>query len=71
MEMTYLPALTYQLNNKGLIREGFDADLVRFDPENVEDKATFDHPNQPPVGIPYVLIVGRPVVTGNLTFCLE
>jgi N-acyl-D-amino-acid deacylase len=48
-----------RLADRGLIREGYRADLVLFDPETVTPGATFDEPRQTPVGIPHVLIDGR------------
>jgi N-acyl-D-amino-acid deacylase len=45
-----------------LIREGFHADLVLFDPDGVRDTATFDNPRQQAEGIPWVLVGGVPVI---------
>jgi len=53
--------------NKGYIREGYDADLVLFDYENLRDTATYDHSNSITEGIEYV-IVGGEVVYHNGTF---
>jgi len=58
-KMTSLPAQTFRLKNKGLVKEGFDADLVLFDPETVLDQGTFQEPHQPPIGIHHVLVNGR------------
>ena len=57
--MTSLPAKTYGITNRGKIEEGFMADIVIFDPNTVEDKATFVNPHQYPVGIPYVVLNGQ------------
>jgi len=43
----------------GLVKEGFAADLVVFDPETVADRATFEDPLQPPVGIRDVMVAGE------------
>ncbi|MEU9388050.1 D-aminoacylase, partial [Streptomyces sp. NPDC048279] len=43
----------------GLVREGYRADLVLFDPETVAAGSTFEHPRRLPTGIPHVLIDGR------------
>lgn len=58
-KMTSLPAQTFNLRDRGLIKEGFAADLVIFDEKTVGDKATFDNPHQFPVGITTVLVNGK------------
>lgn len=58
-KMTSLPAQTFGLKNKGLIKEGFDADLVIFDPDTIIDQATYEEPDLPPLGISHVLVNGR------------
>lgn len=58
-KMTSLPAQTFNLKDRGLIREGFAADLVIFDEKMISDKATFDNPHQYPVGISTVLVNGK------------
>jgi len=57
--MTSLPVQTFRVKKKGLLKEGFDADIIIFDPEMVLDKATFDDPRQKPEGIVWVLINGQ------------
>ena len=44
--MTSLPARTFSFHDRGIVRPGFAADLVLFDPETVADKATFEDPHQ-------------------------
>lgn len=56
--MTGSPAQLLRLPDRGLIRENYFADIVIFDPDTIEDKSTFDRPNQEPVGIKYVLVNG-------------
>jgi N-acyl-D-amino-acid deacylase len=51
-----------RLTDRGLVREGYAADLVLFDPDTVADTATFDEPRQRATGIPYVLVNGTPVI---------
>jgi N-acyl-D-amino-acid deacylase len=58
-KMTSLPAQTFNLRDRGLIKEGFAADLVIFDEKTVADKATFDNPHQYPVGISNVFVNGK------------
>ncbi|MCS0634533.1 D-aminoacylase [Streptomyces sp. LP05-1] len=60
--LTGRPAARLRLPDRGLVREGYRADLVLFDPETVAAGATFAAPRTLPVGIPHVLIDGRFVV---------
>jgi N-acyl-D-amino-acid deacylase len=48
--------------DKGLIREGADADLVIFDGDKLRDTATFTDELLPPEGIKWVIIGGEPAV---------
>jgi len=57
-KMTSLPAETFGLRNRGRIREGYCADLVLFDPDNVRDIATFSDSVRPSVGIEAVWVNG-------------
>ena len=67
-KMTSLPAQTFNLRDRGLIREGFAADLVIFDDAKVTDKATFDQPHQYAEGFSTVIVNGRVVFTdGKMT----
>ena len=66
--MTSLPARTFAFYDRGLIRPGFVADLVLFDPRTVTDKATFADPHQYSAGFDYVVVNGRVAVAdGTLT----
>ena len=56
--MTSLPANTFHLADRGLIREGFCADLVVFDPNTVRDAATFKDPHHYATGFRWVLVNG-------------
>lgn len=58
-KMTSLPARFLGLQDRGIVREGFYADLVVFDPETVKNVATFGNPCLSPEGIPYVLLNGK------------
>ena len=51
--------------DRGLLREGFMADVVVFDPERVIDRATFSRPHQYAEGIEYVVVNGVMVVDGG------
>jgi len=60
-KMTGLPAATYRLADRGLVRPGGFADLTVFDPATVVDRATYEDPQQPADGIRLVLVSGTPV----------
>jgi N-acyl-D-amino-acid deacylase len=60
--LTGRPARRLRLRDRGLIREGYAADLVLFDPSTVRDAATFENPRQQAEGIPWVLVNGVPVI---------
>jgi N-acyl-D-amino-acid deacylase len=61
-KMTSLPASTFQFKGRGLLLEGFWADITIFDPEKIQDRAEFNDPHHYPEGIPYVLVNGVPVI---------
>ena len=70
-KMTYLPARTLGLKDRGMIREGMWADIVIFDPWTIADRATMENPRQYPKGIDYVIVNGTVVVDkGKLTGAL-
>ena len=58
-KMTGGPATRVGLKDRGLLRAGNFADITVFDPRTVIDRATFESPNQYPVGIDYVLVNGQ------------
>ncbi|HEX5885836.1 MAG TPA: D-aminoacylase [Pyrinomonadaceae bacterium] len=64
-KMTSLPAQTFGFQDRGLIREGFAADIVIFDENTIIDQATFDKPHQFPLGISYVIVNGAPVLAND------
>ncbi|MDI6697920.1 MAG: D-aminoacylase [Candidatus Saccharicenans sp.] len=64
-KMTSAPAEKFGLLNRGRIKEGYAADLVLFDIEKIQDKATWSEPHQFPEGLPYVAVNGRLVVDGG------
>jgi hypothetical protein len=47
---------------KGRLQPGADADIVVFDPQTITDRATFQNPKEPSVGVRYVLVGGTVVV---------
>jgi len=58
-KMTGLPASNVGLRERGMIHEGYFADITIFDPNTVIDRATFEDPNQYPMGINYVIVNGQ------------
>ena len=61
-KMTSMPAERLGIWDRGLIRPGMIADLVAFDPDTVEDTATYTDPHRYPNGIMWVIVSGEPVV---------
>jgi hypothetical protein len=64
-KMTSFAAEAAGLNDRGLVKPGFAADLVVFDPVTVRDRATFEQPNQYSEGFHYVAVNGVLVVDGG------
>ncbi len=62
-KMTSLPAKRFKLRNRGLVRAGFKADLVVFDPEQIIDRATFKEPQLISDGVKRVFVNGVEVWT--------
>lgn len=57
-KMTGMPAARFGLTDRGLIKEGYSADLVLFNPETVQDTATFTKPISPAEGIAAIWVNG-------------
>jgi N-acyl-D-amino-acid deacylase len=57
-KMTGLPARRFQLHDRGLLREGYAADLVLFDPATIQDHATYADSTLPSTGIARVWVNG-------------
>lgn len=67
-KITAMPAAVHHLKNKGLLREGFDADMVLFDPATIIDKADYVNPTLVGDGIKYVFVLGAVAVQdGSVT----
>lgn len=58
-KMTGMSAAKVGLKSRGLLREGYFADITIFDPKTVIDRATFEQPHQYPVGINFVIVNGQ------------
>ena len=56
--MTSLPAAVFGLRDRGVIRTAAIADMVVFDPARVQDRATYQDPQQPAAGVKAVLVNG-------------
>ena len=61
-KMTGRSAAALGLADRGLLREGFRADITVFDPATVAERATYTDPHQFSVGIEAVLVNGTPVL---------
>ncbi|WP_188502776.1 N-acyl-D-amino-acid deacylase family protein [Pontibacter amylolyticus] len=57
-KMTGLSAKTIGLHNRGLVKQGYKADLLLFKPEEVRENATYENPHQEATGFRYVLVNG-------------
>jgi N-acyl-D-amino-acid deacylase len=64
-KMTGLPARKLRLSDRGLLKKGYQADIVVFDENQIEDRATFENPHQYPAGIRFVLVNGQIVVSNG------
>jgi N-acyl-D-amino-acid deacylase len=63
--MTSAPAACLGLADRGLVQPGLAADLVLFDAQRVVDRATFESPQQTPLGIELVVVNGEVVVAAG------
>lgn len=61
-KMTSFPAQKLGIKDRGLLKKGYKADIVVFDPNKINDTATYESPHQFPRGIEYVMINGEMVV---------
>jgi len=62
-KMTSMPADKLGLKDRGRIQKNHFADIVIFDFNKIQDKATFTEPHQYPEGIPYVIVNGEVVIS--------
>lgn len=66
-KMSFMPAemlerSTPAARQKGRLQQGADADIVIFDPSTISDRATFQKPMEPSVGVRYLIVAGTVVV---------
>ena len=65
---TSLAAQRLGIRDRGLLREGFYADVVIFDPATIADRATYEAPHQFAVGVQHVVVNGQVVLdSGRIT----
>ena len=64
-KMSGMPAARMGFKDRGLLREGYAADVTIFDPATVKDESTFPEPHRYPRGIPYVIVNGAVAVDGG------
>ena len=64
-KMTGATARALKLKDRGLLREGFCADIVLFDPDDFADRATYAEPHQFPSGARTTVLVNGTVVVDN------
>ena len=60
-KMTSFPAARLGLSDLGVLRPGFKADIVVFDPATVRDRATYEQPHQHSEGFSLVIVGGQPI----------
>lgn len=65
-KITMQPALRYHLGERGILREGYYADLVIFHPEIICDTATYENPRSYPKGIGFVIVNGDIVLNEGI-----
>ena len=61
-KLTTLPATNLKLKRRGALIPGYYADIVIFDPETIQDKATFEKPHQYAIGVEHVFVNGTQVL---------
>jgi N-acyl-D-amino-acid deacylase len=60
--LTSLPAGNLKIRNRGMLKPGYLADVVVFDPDSIQDHATFDKPHQYSTGVSHVFVNGMQVL---------
>jgi N-acyl-D-amino-acid deacylase len=60
--LTSLACATLRIQRRGLLQRGYFADLVVFDPERIQDHATYDDPHQYATGVAHVAVNGTLVL---------
>ena len=60
--LTSFPANNLKINKRGMLKEGYYADIVVFDPEKIRDHSTFQKPHQYSTGVSHVWVNGIQVL---------
>ncbi|TGE33524.1 D-aminoacylase [Desulfosporosinus sp. Sb-LF] len=63
------PALRLNLANKGFVKTGYSADLVVFDPENINAPEDYNNPSASPIGINYTVVNGHVSMANGEILC--
>jgi N-acyl-D-amino-acid deacylase len=66
-KMTGLSAHIFNIKKRGILKQGFFADITVFDPAGIRDRSTFLNPFLKPDGIHYVFVNGKPVMINGKT----
>ena len=61
-KITSLPARIYGLQDRGILKKGYQADVVIFDPERITDCATYEAPRKKPQGVDTLIVNGKIVM---------
>ncbi len=64
--MTSLPSQKFKMKDRGLLREGFAADILIFDDNEIKDMSTFEKPHAYSKGMEYVIVNGKVVVDSGI-----
>jgi len=65
-KITHLPACVLQINNRGLLKKGYKADVTVFDFEAIQDNATFFKPHVYADGIKYLIVNGKITIENGI-----
>jgi len=60
--LTSLPAKNLKIRERGLLKAGYFADIVVFDPAAIQDHASYDEPHQLSAGVTHVFVNGEAIL---------
>ena len=61
-KLAALPCQNLKIDHRGALRQGYYADVAVFDPETIQDHATFETPHQYAIGMVHVFVNGVQVI---------